>query len=69
MVCTIIPSKKGVKLGFYRGIDLPDPAKLLTGSGKVHRHVEINSATDVSNPQLKKLLSAAERLCLERLAG
>lgn len=28
MVCTIIPFKKGFKLGFYKGVDLPDPEKL-----------------------------------------
>lgn len=25
MICTIIPSKKGLKLGFYKGIELRDP--------------------------------------------
>jgi Domain of unknown function (DU1801) len=59
LICTIIPSKKGMKLGFYKGSELPDPAKLLTGSGKVHKFVEINSAKDISNPALKKLLSEA----------
>jgi|GEM_PF-1500318 len=43
LICTIILSKKGIKLGFYKGSELPDPKKLLTGSGKVHRYVEINS--------------------------
>src|SRR5438067_2122138 len=43
MICTIIPSKKGVKLGFYKGSELTDPKKLLTGTGKVHRHVELNA--------------------------
>ncbi len=59
LICTIIPSKKGIKLGFYKGIELPDPAKLLTGSGKVHKFVEINSAKAISNPALKKLLNEA----------
>jgi hypothetical protein len=56
LVCTIIPSKKGIKLGFYKGSELPDPKKLLTGSGKVHRYVEINSENDIRNPAIKKLL-------------
>jgi hypothetical protein len=34
MVCTILFSKKGVKLGFYKGIELPDPQQLLTGTGR-----------------------------------
>lgn len=31
MVCTIIPSIKGLKLGFYKGVALPDPENLLKG--------------------------------------
>jgi Domain of unknown function (DU1801) len=59
LICTIIPSKKGMKFGFYKGSELPDAAKLLTGSGKVHKFAEINSAKDIANPALKKLLSEA----------
>src|SRR5436853_2935769 len=58
-ICAIIPSKKGLKLGFYKGTELFDPLKLLTGSGKVHKYVEINSITDITAPALKKLLSEA----------
>ena len=59
LVCTIIPSKKGIKLGFNRGSELPDPKKLLTGSGKVHKYVEIRSQADIHNPALKQLLEEA----------
>ena len=59
LLCTIIPSKKGIKLGFYKGSELPDPKKLLTGSGIVHRHVEIKSANDVKDPAVKKLVDEA----------
>lgn len=58
-ICTIIPSKKGMKLGFYRGSELHDPEKLLTGSGKVHRYVEIKTKKDVTSPALKKLMKEA----------
>jgi hypothetical protein len=58
-VCAIIPSKKGLKLGFYKGTELPDPHKLLTGSGKVHRYVEIKSAEDIKSSSLKKLIAEA----------
>src|SRR5260221_13149349 len=58
-ICAIILSKKGIKLGFYKGTELPDPSKILTGSGKIHKHVVINSNTDVKSPPLKKLISAA----------
>jgi hypothetical protein len=59
MICTIIPSKKGIKLGFYKGSELPDPTKLLTGSGKVHKYVEITSDKEIKSPALKALLSEA----------
>ena len=59
LICTIIFSKKGIKLGFYKGAELPDPKKLLTGSGKVHRYVEINSEDDIRNPALLELLEHA----------
>jgi len=59
VICVIIPSKKGIKLGFNRGSELPDPGKLLTGTGKVHRFMEIRSADDLVNPALKILLAAA----------
>ena len=59
MVCTIIPSKKGIKLGFYRGSELPDPENLLTGSGKVHRYVEIKSEKEIKKRALKQLVKEA----------
>ena len=60
MISTILLSKKGVKLGFYKGSELPDPAKLLTGTGKVHRFVEIRSQDDIKDPALKKLIGEAK---------
>ena len=58
-VCVIIPSKKGIKLGFYKGSELHDPEKLLTGSGKVHRYVEIKSEKDLGKRALKQLIKEA----------
>ena len=43
LLCTIIPSMKGIKLGFYKGSELPDPKNRLARAGKVHRYVEIKS--------------------------
>lgn len=59
MVCTIIPSRAEVKLGFYRGAELPDPQGLLEGPGKLHRHVRLRSRVDVKRPGLEALLKAA----------
>lgn len=59
LICTIIPSKSGVNLGFYRGADLPDPKGLLKGRGRVHRHVHLTDLADLEDPGLKQLLKAA----------
>lgn len=59
LVCNIIPSKKGLKLGFNRGIDLPDPDELLEGTGKISRYVVIGIDKKISAAPLKKLLKAA----------
>jgi hypothetical protein len=55
----IIVSQKGVKLGVASGASLPDPKKLLQGSGKAHRHVVIKAASDLRQPGLRQLIRAA----------
>ena len=67
LLCTIIPSMKGIKLGFYKGSELPDPKNLLAGSGKVHRYIEIKSENDVKDPAIKKLLGEALKAYHRRL--
>jgi hypothetical protein len=67
MICTIILSKKGVKLGFYKGSELPDPAHLLQGSGKVHKYVELKSKTEIESPALRNLLMNAHTAYLRRM--
>ena len=49
LVCTLILSRKGVKLGIVRGSELPDPKQLLEGSGKVHRFVQLNAPADLKH--------------------
>ena len=58
LICTIILSKSGVKLGLVGGASLPDPKKLLTGTGKVHRYVQMNAPADARRPAVKALLKA-----------
>lgn len=65
MVCTLIPSQKGVKLGLYRGAELADPDGLLEGAGKVHRHVRI-LADDRHRPAAIARLLAAARAAWKR---
>jgi hypothetical protein len=58
-ICTIILSQKGIKIGLYKGIELPDPAMLLKGTGKVHKYVEIKSEKELQIPAIKVLLENA----------
>jgi hypothetical protein len=50
---------KGVALSFYYGSTLPDPDKLLQGSGNQNRFIRLKSASDLANPQVEALLRAA----------
>ncbi len=59
LVCTLIMSQNGVKLGIVRGAELRDPRHLLTGAGKVHRHVQLRGITDLKRPGLRQLLKDA----------
>jgi hypothetical protein len=59
LVCTLLLSKTGVKLGISRGSELSDPKDLMQGSGKVHRHVQLRTRDDLNQPGLKPLLKAA----------
>lgn len=59
MVCTLILSKSGVKLGLVRGAELADPRGLLEGSGKVHRYVQLRVPADLRKAGLSQLIKAA----------
>ena len=57
MVCTIIASKTMMKIGLYKGTELPDPVGLLKGTGKVHKYIEIKTEADLQNPAIAALLA------------
>lgn len=58
-----------VNLGFFHGADLPDPARLLQGSGKRMRHVKLFVEKPVDEAALHALIAAAYRDITERLAA
>ncbi len=59
LVCALIISKTGVKIGLARGTELPDPDGLLAGAGKVHKHIQLHSPSDLRNPAVRALVKAA----------
>ena len=67
VVCTLLLSKTGVKIGVAHGAALPDPDHLLVGSGKVHRYVEVRAASELRRPALTKLLKASHEAARARL--
>ena len=50
-----------INLYFFEGDSLPDPERLLQGTGTMVRHIRITSATDLDRPAVKALIAAALR--------
>jgi hypothetical protein len=48
-----------VNVGFFHGASLPDPARLLEGTGKHMRHVKLRPETTVKAAALTALIEAA----------
>ena len=59
---SIAAAANGVGLCFTHGASLPDPAKILQGSGKQTRFIRLPSARVLTQPEVRTLLClAAER--------
>ena len=69
LVCSLILSKTGVKLGLSHGASLDDPNKLLEGAGKVHKHIPLKSSADLKKPPVKALVKSAIRAWQSRSRG
>jgi hypothetical protein len=48
-----------VNVGFFHGAALPDPARLLQGSGKFMRHVKLRPETAANAAAIGRLIEAA----------
>ena len=58
-VFAIRASANGVRLYFNRGKELPDPAKLLQGSGKQTRSIDVEGASTLARPAVVSLVDEA----------
>ena len=58
-VLSIAVYPRWVSLFFLQAVGLPDPARLLKGSGKKVRHIVLSSASDLDRPEIRALISTA----------
>ena len=58
-IVVIAAASNGVGLSFYRGSTLPDPHKILLGSGKQNRFIRLESAKTLVRPEVEALIAAA----------
>lgn len=58
-IVSIAAGANGVGLSFYRGATLPDPRRILLGSGSQNRFIRIDSVQTLANPHVDDLISAA----------
>lgn len=58
-IVSIAAGANGVGLCFIRGASLPDPRKLLLGSGNQTRFLRVQSADMLDRPEVKTLIAAA----------
>jgi hypothetical protein len=61
-IVAIRGSAAGVSLYFNAGPKLPDPKRLLRGSGKLTRFLEVESASQLKHPEVEALTAAAIKL-------
>jgi hypothetical protein len=48
-----------VNVGFFQGVGLPDPARILQGNGRFMRHVKLRTGTPANTEALTKLIHTA----------
>jgi hypothetical protein len=55
----LVADAHGVRLAFYYGSTLPDPAGILLGSGSQNRFIRLASVRDLREPEVEALIRAA----------
>jgi len=67
--CHVVAYSTHVNLGFNRGAQLPDPARILKGTGKSIRHITIRNHEELDSPLIRRYLQAAIEQATGRPAG
>jgi hypothetical protein len=58
-IFSLAAQAKGLNLCFLQGAKLPDPHKLLRGSGNVVRNIRLESADTLDDPNVRRLMAIA----------
>ena len=58
-IFSIVLYPRYVTLFFLQGARLPDPKKVLHGSGKIVRHIQLEGATDLDQAAIRELMAVA----------
>jgi hypothetical protein len=58
-ILSIAAAANGVGLAFLHGASIPDPKKLLLGSGKRNRFIRVPDLSVLRNPDVRKLIHSA----------
>lgn len=58
-ILSVAAGANGVGLSFYHGASLPDPHKILLGSGNQNRFIRMPSAEMLGRPEVEALIAAA----------
>ncbi len=58
-IFSIAAASNGVGLAFLQGASLPDPKKLLQGSGKKNRFIRLPTLAPLKSPDVRNLMEAA----------
>ena len=64
-ICHIAVYSSGVNLGFNFGAALPDPDRILEGSGNQIRHIKNKTLEDLTRPALRSYLQRAWAMAVE----
>jgi hypothetical protein len=60
--CYVVAYSSYVNLGFAWGAELPDADRKLQGTGKLHRHLRIETQADLDRPEVRRFIhQAADR--------
>ena len=69
-VVSLVANANGVSLSFYRGADVPDPKRVLEGSGRQNRFIRLLSGADeFARPEVAGVIDAAEALAPYPMRG